>query len=174
LRPWVCDLIRGTPIGIVVSIAKGRKVLSVGLSLASLEGAKAFARRRARGLPLEFGRSAAGEQLREYFDGRRRKFNLEPVLESLPPFYRKALAACASVPYGRTVTYGALAVMAGSPRGARAVGQALKRNPTPIIVPCHRVLAADGIGGFSAAGGARTKRLLLGLERGDKSGNSRV
>ena len=69
------------------------------------------------------------------------------------------------IPPGTTRTYGDVASRAGAPREARAVGQALGRNPFAIVVPCHRVVAADGsIGGFSAHGGAATKRIMLTIE----------
>ncbi len=86
-------------------------------------------------------------------------------LEGLPAFHRRVYAAARSVAAGRTVTYGELAARAGSPGAARAVGQALARNPLPVIVPCHRVLAAGGRpGGFSAFGGLWTKARLLETE----------
>lgn len=72
-----------------------------------------------------------------------------------------------AIPPGRTLTYGALAARLGDPQAARAVGQALGRNPVAIIIPCHRVVAAGGgIGGFSAQGGATTKRRILAIEGG--------
>ena len=75
------------------------------------------------------------------------------------------LAAARAIPPGRTLTYGELAAQLGDPGLARAVGQALSRNPWPIVVPCHRVTAADGrTGGFSAPGGAATKLRLLEIE----------
>lgn len=73
--------------------------------------------------------------------------------------------AAAAIPFGETRTYGALARELGRPDAAQAVGQALGRNPWPIVIPCHRILAADGrTGGFSAPGGARTKLRLLEIE----------
>ena len=70
-----------------------------------------------------------------------------------------------AIPAGETVTYGELAVRAGEPGAARAVGQAMARNPFPLIVPCHRVMAAHGgAGGFSARGGVATKFRLLRIE----------
>ncbi len=72
--------------------------------------------------------------------------------------------ATRAIGFGRTTSYGELARSIGAPREARAVGQALGRNPIPIIVPCHRVLAKDGMGGFSAPGGTTTKERLLTLE----------
>lgn len=80
-------------------------------------------------------------------------------------FERSVYAAARSIPFGETRTYGALAALVGDPQAAQAVGQALGRNPWPIIVPCHRITAADGrTGGFSAPGGAVTKLKLLEIE----------
>jgi len=87
-------------------------------------------------------------------------------LDDLAPFSRRLLRACAKVPFGRTVTYGQLAEMAGSPGAARAAGQVLAANPLPLVIPCHRVIKADGsLGGFTAPGGTKLKRRLLKLER---------
>jgi methylated-DNA-[protein]-cysteine S-methyltransferase len=86
-------------------------------------------------------------------------------MNGVPPFYRRVYEAARQIPPGATVSYGELATRIHSPRGARAVGQALRRNPFAIIVPCHRVLAANGKpGGFTAAGGVSTKRRMLGIE----------
>lgn len=83
----------------------------------------------------------------------------------LDPFDRQVLEAARRIPPGRTRTYGQIAAELGQPRAAQAVGAALGRNPIPIIVPCHRVLAAGGkVGGFSAPGGAATKLMLLAIE----------
>ncbi|WP_320671220.1 methylated-DNA--[protein]-cysteine S-methyltransferase [Patulibacter defluvii] len=84
---------------------------------------------------------------------------------ALPPFHRRVYAAALAIPPGRTLTYGEVAAQLGDPGAAQAVGQALGANPFPIVVPCHRVVGSDGrIGGFSAPGGADTKRRLLALE----------
>jgi methylated-DNA-[protein]-cysteine S-methyltransferase len=85
-------------------------------------------------------------------------------LGGLPPFHREVYLAARGIATGTTVTYGQLARSAGSPGAARAVGQALARNPFPVVIPCHRVLSADGLGGFTAAGGLETKRILLRRE----------
>lgn len=82
-------------------------------------------------------------------------------------FDRRVYAAAREIPVGATATYGELADRIGAPDAAREVGQALGRNPVPIIVPCHRVLAAGGkIGGFSGPGGIEAKRRLLAVETG--------
>ena len=86
-------------------------------------------------------------------------------LDGLPPFSRQVYEAARAIPSGSTISYGELAERLGRPGAARAVGQALGRNPFPVVVPCHRVLAAGGrIGGFSAGGGVETKRRMLALE----------
>ncbi|EME19892.1 methylated-DNA--[protein]-cysteine S-methyltransferase [Rhodococcus triatomae] len=87
-------------------------------------------------------------------------------LTDLPDFDRRVYAVARAIAPGHTLTYGEVAAAIGSPGAAQAVGQALGRNPIPVIVPCHRVLAADGaVGGFSASGGTVTKRALLAAER---------
>lgn len=83
----------------------------------------------------------------------------------VPEFERRVYEAARAVPPGSTTTYGAIAERVGARGAARAVGRALGRNPYPIVVPCHRVLAADGRpGGFSAAGGVSTKLKMLAVE----------
>jgi methylated-DNA-[protein]-cysteine S-methyltransferase len=106
--------------------------------------------------------------LRRYATGEAVDFSaLDLDLGGIAPFERAVYAAARSVGWGETTTYGALARQAGasSPEAARDVGQAMARNPVPIVIPCHRVLASgNGIGGFSAPGGAATKLRLLALE----------
>lgn len=88
-------------------------------------------------------------------------------LDGVPPFHRRVYELARTIPPGVTIGYGELAERLGAPGAARAVGQALRRNPCAILVPCHRVLAAGGkVGGFTAAGGTATKLRLLELERG--------
>ncbi len=86
-------------------------------------------------------------------------------LEGAPDLHRRVWALALTIPRGKTMTYGELARRIGEPGAAQAVGQALGRNPVPIVVPCHRVLAADGrTGGFSAPGGVDSKLKLLQIE----------
>jgi methylated-DNA-[protein]-cysteine S-methyltransferase len=86
-------------------------------------------------------------------------------MQGVPPFHQRVYQAARKIPPGHTVTYGELAAQLGSPGSARAVGQAMGRNPFAIVVPCHRVLAAGGkLGGFSANGGIETKRRMLTIE----------
>lgn len=86
-------------------------------------------------------------------------------LEGVPDFHRRVYEIARAIPPGKTLTYGDVANQLGMPGSAQAVGQALGRNPFPIVVPCHRVLAAGGkMGGFSAPGGVDTKRRMLVIE----------
>lgn len=102
-------------------------------------------------------------QLSEYFDGRRRAFDVPVDFRLSAGFRRQALAAVAAVPYGATATYRQIAEAAGNVRATRAAGSACATNPTPIVVPCHRVLRTDGgLGGY--LGGPEVKRALLDLE----------
>lgn len=110
--------------------------------------------------------------LREYFARQRREFPVTIDWSRVNGFTRKALQVCAKIPYGKTLSYGEIAARAGSPGGARAVGQAMGKNPFPIVVPCHRVVASGGkIGGFS--GGLHYKRALLELEGVEPKSNGR-
>ena len=85
--------------------------------------------------------------------------------ETVPEFHRRVYDVARTIKAGSTLSYGEIAIRVGERDAARAVGQALGRNPIPIIVPCHRVLAADGgTGGFSAPGGTATKLRLLAIE----------
>ena len=88
------------------------------------------------------------------------------ALDDVPAFARKVYAVALAIPHGETLTYGEVAARIGEPGAARAVGVALGQNPLPIIVPCHRVLAAGGrTGGFSADGGVETKLRMLTIEK---------
>ena len=106
--------------------------------------------------------------IRRYLAGEPVDFTAVAVdLSSLDPFRRKLYEEMRSLAWGRTTTYGELARQLGSPdwEAAREVGEAMGRNPVPVVIPCHRVLAAGGkLGGFSAHGGAKTKAKLLALE----------
>ncbi|MCQ2352784.1 MAG: methylated-DNA--[protein]-cysteine S-methyltransferase [Victivallaceae bacterium] len=120
----------------------------------SLFGAKALA-------PSALTRQVICE-LNDYFLGKRRIFDL-PLAPAQTVFQETMRRALLTIPYGEITTYGKLAALMGSPRAVRAVGQALHVNPIAVIVPCHRVFAANGIGGF--AFGAPLKLRLVGLEK---------
>ncbi len=101
-------------------------------------------------------------RLRAYFSGRPAEFPDKLDLSAATPFQRRVWRAARAIPYGQTRTYGWLAGQIGQPGAARAVGQAIGRNPIAVIVPCHRVLGSSGLGGFY--GGLALKRYLLRLE----------
>ena len=104
-------------------------------------------------------------ELEEYFEGMRREFDLPIDLRGREGFSRAILDQLARVPYGEVTTYKSLAVEAGNPRAARAVGTIMNRNPIPIVLPCHRVIGSNGsLVGYG--GGLDRKRLLLDLESG--------
>jgi methylated-DNA-[protein]-cysteine S-methyltransferase len=109
---------------------------------------------------------AAIDRLRRYATGERIDFQQLPLdMGGLGDFEIAIYRTLRAVPYGTTTTYGALAAAIREPTAARAVGVAMARNPWPVVVPCHRVLAAkQEIGGFSAFGGTATKAKLLALE----------
>ena len=99
-------------------------------------------------------------ELDEYFDGRRHGFDLSIDLRGLTPFSERVLGELARVPFGETATYGQLAVRAGNPKAARAVGTIMNRNPVPIVLPCHRIVGANGsLVGYG--GGLERKEQLL-------------
>lgn len=108
-------------------------------------------------LHQQFAREAAA-----FAKGTARTFHIAHDHRYLPPFIQQVLTALREVAAGTTVTYGQLANRCGNPRAARAVGMAMRRNPTPILVPCHRVVASTGLGGFTP--GLDVKRELLRLE----------
>jgi methylated-DNA-[protein]-cysteine S-methyltransferase len=110
---------------------------------------------------------AAVDAAKRYFEGEAIDFSDIPIdLDGQDDFFKQIYAATRRIGWGRTTTYGALAKTLGAgPEAARDVGQAMARNPVPLIIPCHRVLAAGGkVGGFSAPGGSAAKVRMLELE----------
>ena len=104
-------------------------------------------------------------ELDEYFTGRRRSFEFGLDKRLMSAFARRVMTAAAAIPYGAVSSYAHVAALAGSPRGARAAGNALGSNPLPIVLPCHRVLRSGGdLGGYT--GGLDRKRTLLAIEQG--------
>ena len=105
------------------------------------------------------------KQIREYLEGGRQEFDIPIDWSVLTEFQEKALRATYDVPYGKVTTYGEIAEQLGRPKGARAVGGAEASNPMPLVIPCHRVLGADGgLHGYGAGEGIETKAWLLELE----------
>ena len=112
--------------------------------------------------PVPAALREAARQLEAYFAGRLRTFEL-PLAPEGTAFQKRVFRALRAIPYGETRSYAELARRLAAPRAARAVGAASGRNPLPIVIPCHRLIASDGgLGGYAA--GSRVKRLLLELE----------
>jgi O-6-methylguanine DNA methyltransferase len=108
---------------------------------------------------------SALDQIRAYLDGLRTDFDLSTNISILTEFQQQVLQATKQIPRGRIATYMDIARKIGNPKAVRAVGQALGRNPIPIVIPCHRVIASNGsLGGYSGGGGLKTKAKLLQLE----------
>ncbi|MBC7799360.1 MAG: methylated-DNA--[protein]-cysteine S-methyltransferase [Gemmatimonadaceae bacterium] len=104
----------------------------------------------------------ARAQFECYFDGTLRNFTL-PIVLLGSPYQQRIWSELAGIPYGETRTYAEIAAAAGG--AARSVGQANRRNPLPILIPCHRVVGSSGIGGYTGGNGDETKRQLLLLEK---------
>jgi methylated-DNA-[protein]-cysteine S-methyltransferase len=107
------------------------------------------------------------DKIKRYCSGKHVSFEgCKMDWSSLSPFQQKVLKAALKIPYGSVETYGNLARTIGCPRGARAVGNALAKNPFPLVIPCHRIIRGDGKpGGFSAGGGVMLKNKLLQMEQ---------
>lgn len=143
-----------TPIGDILITADGNAL--TGLFMTVDDAALARSEPSRSDIPVL---RAAAEQLDEYFAGERRDFDL-PLAPRGTPFQQHVWAELRRIPFGATISYAELAIRVGKPGAARAVGQANGRNPIGIIIPCHRVIAADGgIGGYSA--GLDRKEWLL-------------
>lgn len=153
-----------TPIGrVLVACTKS------GLARVSFnQNEVSFVRELVKVLQAEAARSVrelalVTKQLQRYFAGRCQRFDVPVDLQRLTPFQRRVLGATRRIPSGHVVSYGEIARRIGQPKASRAVGQALGRNPIPIVIPCHRVISGDGgLGGYT--GGLHIKRRLLAIE----------
>ena len=155
-----------TPIGTLRVVADDAGVTRIDLPNAAAGPPRPEWRnaRRPRTGPLR----EAKRQLREYFDGGRRAFDL-PIAPAGTAFQMRVWDALRGIPYGETVSYGELARRIGRPTASRAVGAANGRNPLAIVVPCHRVIGADGaLTGYG--GGLPVKEALLAHEQGVTGG----
>jgi methylated-DNA-[protein]-cysteine S-methyltransferase len=148
----------------------GFGIVALQLPTKSAGAAERLLRRRAPGAAPGSPPASVAEvvgSVKRYFDGEEADFSaVEIDLGAQEPFARQIYEMARRVRWGHTTTYGALAKQLGAgPEAARDVGQAMARNPVPLIIPCHRVLAAGNqIGGFSAPGGSAAKRRMLALE----------
>lgn len=158
-----------TPIGTCGLVWGGRGIAGLQLPEKTAEATRDRVKRRWAGVvetspPAGVQRTLEGVQALLAGD----HVSLEDIpldLDAAPEFHRKVYEVARTIPPGQTMTYGEIAKRIGAPHESREVGQALGRNPIAIIVPCHRVLGADGkMGGFSAGGGVATKRRILEIE----------
>ncbi len=159
-----------TPVGALGLFGTERGLLAIALPNEPREAAAARVRRLLGGATIvedEAAHAGALAQLSGYFAGTRQAFDV-PLAPVGTPFQRAVWDAVAAIPYGETRTYLAIARQIGRPAATRAVGAANGANPLPPIVPCHRVIGADGkLHGYG--GGLAIKEALLALERGDEA-----
>lgn len=160
-----------TPIGEVYAAVTDQGVVSVDFGLADEAAYLEHLRQHHFTQPeVAFARApervaSVTRQLGEYFRGEREGFDFPVDLRGLTDFQRAVLQATREVPPGEIVSYKEIARRIGRPKAVRAVGNALGRNPVPILIPCHRVISMDGsLGGYSGGGGSQTKARLLALE----------
>ncbi len=156
-----------SPVGPLLASATSRGLIALGLPSQDVDDQLALlaAAVSPRLLEAPARLDPVRRELGEYFEGRRRDFDLDLDWRLTGGFTRKVLRATARIPFGETRSYRQVAASAGSPRAFRAAGSALGSNPIPIVVPCHRVLRTGGaLGGY--AGGLDIKRRLLELEGG--------
>ncbi|RJP30422.1 MAG: methylated-DNA--[protein]-cysteine S-methyltransferase [Candidatus Omnitrophota bacterium] len=154
-----------SPIGAIFAVCSDLSVLSITLGKESKKSAEIMLARA--GYQIHQSSNPLCIQLQnelnEYFSGKRIRFSVKTETQGTP-FQEKIWRELLKVPFGKVVTYGQLAEQAGFPRAARAVGTAMAKNRALIVIPCHRVIAADGrLGGFGC--GIEVKKALLRLEK---------
>jgi methylated-DNA-[protein]-cysteine S-methyltransferase len=156
-------LLEDTPVGMVLVASKSQGVVAVEIGMRERDFVEYLVKTFDE--PVLYSTRAVNsvlKQLQEYFDGKRKVFDLPLSMSHLTRFQRSVLEATLDVSSGSVTTYGDIARRLGKSRAARAVGQALARNPIPILIPCHRVLGSDGaLHGYSGGKGIETKRFLL-------------
>jgi O-6-methylguanine DNA methyltransferase len=164
--PLYYDLIADTPIGPVYFVANDKGVVSVDFGVTETQFL-ATVKNHFGVYPTRAPEKLQNYKLQitNYLNGTRTTLNIPYDIHTLTPFQQQVLMAALQIPRGQVYTYADIARKIGNPKAVRAVGQALGRNPIPIIIPCHRVIAANGkLGGYSGGGGLATKRKLLVLE----------
>ncbi len=153
-----------TPVGALSLVSTDKGLVFVGLKDARGKAADAYIARNFPGAEFKAGGTVnrqAAKELFEYFDGKRKTFGVKLDLRK-SGFAKDVLGKVKKIAYGKTLTYGEIAASLGKPRATRAVGAANGANPIPIIIPCHRVVASNGLGGYG--GGLPMKRKLLNHE----------
>ena len=167
-REGLVDIAYGwvdTPFGLMLAAATEDGLLRLGFHEERVDLTRADLARKVspRILQDERGLETIRRQLGEYFEGRRKAFDMPIDRQLIHGFHRQVLDVTERIPYGEVSTYGEVAGRAGNPRASRAAGNALGSNPIPIVIPCHRVVrTGHGLGGYG--GGLHIKQMLLDLE----------
>jgi methylated-DNA-[protein]-cysteine S-methyltransferase len=151
-------IVRETPVGPLTIAARGGRICTLEFGEKPVFEKPVLEEPDPWHLEDESVLNRALRELEAYFSGRLRQFTVPVTLEG-PPFHKKVWLHLTTIPFGRFDTYGQVAERLGSPGAARAVGNACAANPVAVIVPCHRVLATGGLGGFG--GGLKAKEWLL-------------
>jgi methylated-DNA-[protein]-cysteine S-methyltransferase len=151
--------LNGTPVGDLRLVVSDQGLIAVDWASSQLDFDSYL-------LPFDSGVVAPyADQLREYFEGKRRAFTFRIHWAIFRPFQKEALQAVFRVPYGETRTYSEIAAEIHRPRAYRAVGRANATNPMPIVIPCHRLIGVDGkLHGYGGGEGLKTKEWLLKME----------
>lgn len=153
-----------SPIGRLIIASSEKGLCKIGFPRETLESVVSWIHNHYHNPEIFDGTSkhaVIAEQLRRYFDRQLHEFDIPLDLKGTE-FQLKVYKRLMAIPYGEVTTYGIIAREIDKPNASRAVGQAVRANPVPIIVPCHRVLAGSGLGGFS--GGLEIKKTLLAIE----------
>jgi O-6-methylguanine DNA methyltransferase len=158
--------IENTPIGTVYLAARGKRVIAIDFGISETAFTDQVSARWGENPAYDPGfLEPMKQQVLGYLHGEIEALTLSVDLGGLTDFQKQVLQAACEIPRGTLVSYADIARKIENPRAVRAVGQALGRNPIPILIPCHRVIASDGgLGGYSGGGGLETKRKLLILE----------
>lgn len=160
------DILEDTPFSPIYVAAGPRGLVSVDFGV-NQDEFLAYVRKHTGGEPRRSAERVAAFKvaIRDYLRGKIERLDLEVDLGGVSAFQRQVLEEARRVPRGQVATYGEIARRIGKPKASRAVGQALRRNPVPIVVPCHRVVNSDGtLGGYGGKLGGRRKIELLRLE----------
>jgi methylated-DNA-[protein]-cysteine S-methyltransferase len=166
IAPVYYDRIESTPLGPVWLAAGPHGLVAVEYN-GSQDDFLRYLKRVTKGVPRRSADkvAAAKKMLLIYLHGESKRIDIDVDLSGITPFQRRVLEETRKVPRGQVSTYAEIARRIGNPKAVRAVGQALRRNPVPIVVPCHRVIASDGsLGGYGGEMRSKRKVQLLKLE----------
>jgi methylated-DNA-[protein]-cysteine S-methyltransferase len=166
LPPIYIGQLPSSPIGPLWVAVSGLGLVAVEWSMPQADFSKLVGKRFPTDVVYDEAHTdEARRQLSEYLDGIRRQFTLPLDLSEMSTFQVQVLRLTAQIPFGQSSTYQQIAIQAGNPHAARAVGRVEATNPIPLVIPCHRVLGSDGsLHGYGGPGGIKLKAWLLKLE----------